>query len=250
MDANNSTAWVDSQLAALNPTEAWEPDVAAAFARFRTAREGRTWPLGRWTVTVAGAACLALWLLILPSGRALAHKCLECSVAVWQYTLSVSSSELPTGASAGLVPAAGRKLAPNFDLQDENGQYVSLASLRGKVVLLNFWATWCHGCQIEIPWFIEFQKKYADKAFEVLGVSMDDDGWKAVKPWIIAKGVNYPIVIGNKQLGDAYALSGMPHTVLIDRQGRIADVQLGVVKRATTEQRIRALLGDLQLELK
>ena len=157
MDANNllncvesGGDWVDEKLATLYRPETWEPNAAAAFAQFKNEREARLWPRGRWALAVAGAVSLALGLLILPSARALAHKCLECSVAVWQYTLSVSSSESPVGQGAGLVLAADRKAAPDFDLKDSNGQSVSLASLRGRVVLLNFWATWCGGCQVEI----------------------------------------------------------------------------------------------------
>lgn len=248
----SQASWVDGRLGALEPGEKWEPNAAAALARFKSQREREKWPIGRWALGVAGAVCVALCLLVLlPSARAIAHRCLECSVAVWQYTFSVSSSESPAEvASTGLVAAEERKAAPDFNLVDASGANVSLASLRGKVVLLNFWATWCEGCQVEIPWFIQFQKKYAAQGLTVVGVSMDDDGWKAVKPWIREKSVNYPIVVGNKQIADQYAFSGMPHTVLIDREGRIADVQLGVVKRIATDKKIRGLLGDLHMELK
>jgi len=129
-------------------------------------------------------------------------------------------------------------------LKDANGRDVKLTDLKGKVVLVNFWATWCEGCQVEIPWFVEFQKEYQARGLVVIGISMDDDGWKSVRPWLKEKKVNYPIVIGNEGLGKQYGLDGMPLTALVDREGRIADVHPGLVDKAATQQKIRALLKE------
>jgi len=137
-----------------------------------------------------------------------------------------------------------RSLAPAFNLKDANGKDIKLADLKGKVVLVNFWATWCEGCQVEIPWFVEFQKEYAGRGLVVVGISMDDDGWKSVKPWIEEKKVNYPIVIGNEGLGKQYGLLGMPLTALVDREGRIADLHQGIVDKTATQQKIRDLLQE------
>jgi peroxiredoxin len=137
----------------------------------------------------------------------------------------------------------GRSLAPDFNLKDASGKDVKLADLKGKVVLVNFWATWCEGCQVEIPWFVEFQKEYASRGLVVVGISMDDDGWKSVKPWIEEKKVNYPIVIGNEGLGKQYGLDGgMPLTALVDREGRIADLHQGIVDKTATQHKIGDLL--------
>jgi cytochrome c biogenesis protein CcmG/thiol:disulfide interchange protein DsbE len=98
---------------------------------------------------------------------------------------------------------------------------------------------------VEIPWFIEFQKEYAKQGLVVVGISLDDDGWKSVKPWIKEKKVNYPIVIGNEGLGKQYGLGdGMPLTALVDREGRIADSHTGVVEKTATQQKIRDLLQE------
>jgi thiol-disulfide isomerase/thioredoxin len=110
--------------------------------------------------------------------------------------------------------------------------------------LVNFWATWCEGCQLEIPWFVEFQKKYQERGLAIVGVSMDDDGWKSVAPWLKEKKVNYAIVIGNGALGKSYGLSAMPLTVLIDRNGKIASAHAGVINRQATERNIRKLLEE------
>src|SRR5258708_17301840 len=137
--------------------------------------------------------------------------------------------------------STGRSPATKFNLKDASGKDVKLADRKGKVVLVNFWATWCEGCQVEIPWFVEFQKEYADRGLVVVGIAMDDD-WKSVKPSIEEKKVNYPIVIGNQELGKQYGLIGMPLTALVDREGRIVDVHNGIVDKTATEQRIKDLL--------
>jgi len=148
----------------------------------------------------------------------------------------------PTVASADITTAKSRKVAPTFTLKDAKGAPVSLTDYKGKVVLLNFWATWCHGCQLEIPWFVEYQKKHKD-GLTVLGVSMDDD-WKPVKSWIDEKKVNYPIVLGNQDFAKLYALGPMPMSVLIDRDGKIADSHSGVVDRDSFEKEVRLLLQE------
>ena len=88
-----------------------------------------------------------------------------------------------------------RKPAPNFATSDAKGSPVKLADLRGKVVLLNFWATWCHGCGEEIPWFIQYQEKYKSQGLAVLGVSMDDEGWTVVTPFVRERKINYVVVV-------------------------------------------------------
>jgi peroxiredoxin len=143
---------------------------------------------------------------------------------------------------APVTAASSRKPAPDFTLDDSSGAAVRMSDYKGKVVLLNFWATWCHGCKLEIPWFIDFQDKYKDSGLAVIGVSMDDDGWKSVKPFLEEKKLNYSVVIGSDDLGKLYGLGSMPMTVLIDRDGRIAASYSGVVDRAKCEREIRTLL--------
>jgi len=122
-----------------------------------------------------------------------------------------------------------RKAAPDFALKDADGKTVHLSDYKGKVVLLDFWATWCAPCKIEIPWFMEFEQQYKDKGFAVLGVSMDEDGWTVVKPYLQQLKINYRIVLGNDKVGDAYGgVDSLPTTLLIDRQGRIAATHVGL----------------------
>jgi peroxiredoxin len=146
--------------------------------------------------------------------------------------------------AADVADRASRKPAPQFTKSDSKGAAIRLTDFKGKVVLLNFWATWCHGCQTEIPWFIDFQNQFKSEGLAAIGVSMDDDGWKSVTPFITQKKVNYAIVIGDEALGKLYELGAMPRTVLIDREGRIAASFSGVVDRAKCEADIRALLAE------
>jgi peroxiredoxin len=122
-----------------------------------------------------------------------------------------------------------RKLAPGFTLKDSSGATVKLSDYKGKVVLLDFWATWCGGCRVEIPWLMEFEQTYRDKGFAVLGVSMDEDGWNAVKPFLRDRKLNYRILMGSEQAAQLYGgLKALPETILIDRTGRIASVHVGI----------------------
>jgi len=137
-----------------------------------------------------------------------------------------------------------RQTAPDFTLKDATGKTVRLSDYRGKVVLLNFWATWCGPCKIEIPWFMEFEQKHKDQGFAVLGVSMDDDGWDAVKPFLEQVRINYRVVVGTPEIGELYGgVESLPTTFLIDREGRIARVHIGLVGKREYQDDINQLLG-------
>src|SRR5579884_1993663 len=123
------------------------------------------------------------------------------------------------------------KLAPDFTLKDVNNVKVKLSDYKGKVVLLDFWATWCGPCKIEIPWFMEFENQFKDRCFAVLGVSMDEGGWNDVRPYIEERKINYRILLGNDEVGQAYGgVDSLPTTLLIDRSGRIAQIHVGLEK--------------------
>jgi cytochrome c biogenesis protein CcmG/thiol:disulfide interchange protein DsbE len=143
----------------------------------------------------------------------------------------------------GILPAADRVPAPDFTLPGANGAAVQLSRYQGKVVLLDFWATWCHGCKTEIPWYVEFSRKYQKSGLVVIGVSMDDEGWTLVKPFLREHQMKYPVVIGNDALGKRYGLAEMPLTLLIDRHGRIAFSHAGVVEKDAFEGELRDLLA-------
>jgi cytochrome c biogenesis protein CcmG/thiol:disulfide interchange protein DsbE len=115
---------------------------------------------------------------------------------------------------------------------------------RGKVVLLDFWATWCGGCKEEIPWFSEFQRTYGGKDFAVVGVSLDDGGWNVVKPFLARANIPYGILLGDEATAQKYGIQPMPDTFLIDRKGRVAAAYAGVVDKANIEANIKAVLSQ------
>jgi peroxiredoxin len=161
-------------------------------------------------------------------------------VAVWLGIVACSPSRSP---HAAVKDPATRHKAPEFALKDANGNLVHLSDYKGKVVLLDFWTTWCGPCNIEIPWFTQFEKKYEDRGFVVLGVSMDEDGWKAIKPFAKAQKINYPVVLGNDMTGDLYGgIQALPTTFIIDREGRIAAVEIGLNEKRDFQDAIEKLL--------
>lgn len=146
-----------------------------------------------------------------------------------------------------LTSTKDRKTAPGFVLKDAGGAAVNLADYKGNVVLLNFWATWCGPCKIEIPWFIDFQQQYKDRGFTVLGLSLDDDGWKSVTPYVAEHKINYPVVMGNDQVSQLYGgIDSLPTTFIIDRAGRVAASHFGLVDRSEYLNEIVKLLEDPQ----
>jgi cytochrome c biogenesis protein CcmG/thiol:disulfide interchange protein DsbE len=144
-----------------------------------------------------------------------------------------------------LMADAGYTRAPDFARLDAAGHKVQLSKYKGKVVLLDFWATWCTGCKTEIPWYVEFTGKYRNSGLAAIGVAMDEEGWSVVKPFLAEKlKLNYPVVVGDKVLAQQFGgINSLPVTLLIDRQGRIAYSHTGIVDRDEFEGKIRELLA-------
>src|ERR1700684_383465 len=114
--------------------------------------------------------------------------------------------------------------APDFTLQSLDGNSMLLSDLRGKAVLLNFWATWCSPCKIEMPWFIELQKQYGARGLQIVGVAMDDSSKEDIAKFAKDMGVNYPVLLGKEEVGDAYGgVPALPETFFIGRDGKIVD---------------------------
>jgi cytochrome c biogenesis protein CcmG/thiol:disulfide interchange protein DsbE len=141
---------------------------------------------------------------------------------------------------------------PDVSFKNLQGMDVQLASLKGKVVLVNFWATWCEPCRTEIPSMIEFQHRYSDKGFTMLGVAMDDDGSKVVNPFVQMtqfsvdghpNKMDYPIVLGNDDVASKFGgLIGLPTSLMISRDGKIAKRYIGLINHDTVENDIKGLL--------
>ena len=151
-----------------------------------------------------------------------------------------SESEEPTVA----CPADAKAANLDFTLKDAYGKDVRLASFKGKVIMIDFWATWCGPCKVEIPWFVEFQQKYGPSGLQVVGISVDDSA-EQLKPFIVEFKMNYPVLqgLGRDDVQDAFGpLIGVPITVMIDRQGRICAKHAGLSSKQVFEREIKALL--------
>jgi thiol-disulfide isomerase/thioredoxin len=136
-----------------------------------------------------------------------------------------------------------RQKAPNFSLQSQNGKMIELSKLKGKVVLVNFWATWCPPCRAEIPDFIEVYKAYKSKGFEIVGIALDEDGWLKVTPYVEEVKINYPIVLGSAKVVQQYGgIDAIPMTFIIDKKGYIVDSQMGILSKELLEQKLKSLL--------
>ncbi len=174
-------------------------------------------------------------------------------LAVLLSVIAVNVSGCKIGAPAG---GSGKPAAmanePEVTFQDLQGGSVPLASMKGKVVLLNFWATWCEPCRGEIPILIQMQQKYSSKGFTLLGAAMDDDGKKVVEPFVKethfnvggqSLTMNYPIVLGNDEIASQFGgLLGMPTSFLISRDGKIVKKYMGGLNEA---QIIKDVEGQL-----
>ena len=179
----------------------------------------------RWAIAVLGALALALLTLSVP--------------LPW-----VSHRADPTVASTGACPVDAKPANLDFTLKDVNGRDVTLSAYKGKVILLDFWATWCGPCKVEIPWFVELQTKYGKDGLQTLGVSVDDTVDK-LKPYVNQLKMNYPVLqgLGHDDVQDAYGpLWGIPVTVVISRAGKICKKHIGFSTKESFENEIKSLL--------
>lgn len=154
---------------------------------------------------------------------------------------------------ATLAAQGKRKLAPNFALKDTSGKVTRLSDYRGRVVLLDFWATTCGGCVEEIPIFIELARAYERQGLATIGVAEDiayanlknaDAAWARVRPFVREHKVGYTVVMGDSRVTTDYDIQALPLTYLIDAKGRVAAAYNGVVQRSNMEANIKTLLAE------
>ena len=134
-------------------------------------------------------------------------------------------------------------LAPDFSLESIDGKSMKLSDLRGRAVLLNFWATWCSPCKIEMPWFVELQKQYGAQGLQIVGVAMDDASKEDIAKFAKDMDVNYPILIGKESVGDQYGgVPALPETFVIGRDGKFVDKIIGLKGKSEIEDDIKKAL--------
>jgi cytochrome c biogenesis protein CcmG/thiol:disulfide interchange protein DsbE len=162
------------------------------------------------------------------------------------------ATRIPSARAAKTSQENKLTASPDFTLKDLDDHDVSLSEFKGKVVLVNFWATWCGPCKIEIPWLVELQDKYAARGFTVLGVAMDEEGKNTVAPFVrkdrfkidgTAQSMNYPIVLGNDATADKFGgLLGFPTSVLISKDGHVVKRVDGLVSYGEIDKAIQSQL--------
>ena len=137
------------------------------------------------------------------------------------------------------------KPAPDFTLESLEGKNIQLSGYRGQAVLLNFWATWCGPCKIEMPWFVELQKEYGPQGLQIVGVAMDDASKDDIAKFVKEMGVNYPILIGKEAVGNQYGgVNVLPTTFFIDRDGKIVAREFGLQSRSLFVDNIKKSLAQ------
>jgi peroxiredoxin len=148
-------------------------------------------------------------------------------------------------------PQSKGDTAPDFTLQSLDGKTTRLSDFRGQAVLLNFWATWCAPCKIEMPWFVELQKQYGSQGFQIVGVAMDDASTKDISDFAKEMGVNYPVLLGKESVGDAYGgVQFLPENFYIDRNGKLVARAFGLKSRSEIEDEIKTIIGSKTAVLK
>jgi thiol-disulfide isomerase/thioredoxin len=151
------------------------------------------------------------------------------------------------GERSGTIAAGGPKpgtAAPDFALQSLDGKTVHLSDFRGKAVLLNFWATWCTPCRLEMPWFVELEKQYGPQGLQVVGVAMDDAGPDKIAKFAKDMGVNYPVLLGKESVGDEYGgLEYLPTSFYLDRDGKVVQRVFGLRSRSDIEDWVKEALS-------
>ena len=158
--------------------------------------------------------------------------------------ISASRLHRKTAGSTTLQGDGIGAVAPDFTLATIDGKKVKLSDYRGKAVLLNFWATWCGPCKVEIPWFMDLEKQYGPQGLVVLGVAMDDNGKTAVVKFSQEMKIDYTVVLGNDAVADQYGgVEGLPTTFYIDRNGKIVKKVAGLVSHGEIEDGIKAALN-------
>jgi thiol-disulfide isomerase/thioredoxin len=141
------------------------------------------------------------------------------------------------------------QVAPDFELQTLDGKNAKLSDFRGKAVLLNFWATWCGPCKIEMPWFVELQKQYGPQGLQIVGVAMDDSSTEDIAKFVKEMDVNYPILLGKESVGQSYGGVGvLPTTFFIDRDGKFVAREFGLQSRSVFVDHIKQALNGQSAE--
>jgi len=143
-------------------------------------------------------------------------------------------------------PGNNYSFAPNFTLRDLKGNEISLSDYRDKIVILNFWTTWCKPCRIEIPGFVEIYEEYKDKGMEILGISLDRAGSKQILKFVEENKMSYPVLLGTKEIAMDYEIQVIPITFIIDKKGKTRHKHIGYMDKSVLRRYFLELVSEYE----
>ena len=232
--------FVNERLATLVPASDWQPEAEAQLASLHARRATRR-ARGLWWTGIAVATTIVL--VAVPGARALGLRCLEACVNASSRVAQFWRADEPLANVPKRVGATVGSQVPDVAGFDAAGLPVSLSSRRGRVVVLNFWATWCPPCRAEIPVLNSLERRYGALGLDVIGVSFDDDGWAAVRPFAESLAVTYTLALGSDEVATAFdALRELPATFIVDRNGVIVARIVGAMREGQHDALIERLL--------
>ena len=232
--------FVEDLLASLTPTRDWTPDAASHLAAMHVKRaSGRR---ARRLVT-ALALVTGIVFVSVPVTRAFGARCLDACLNASSRVAQLWRPQEPLANTPKSVGSSIGALAPDLVGSDRASRPVSLAALRGHVVVVNFWATWCEPCRTEMPLLDDMQGSYGTRGLQVLGVSLDEGGWPAIDSFLASAPVRYPIALGDAEVSAAYGgVSTLPATIVIDTNGVIVARMNGALRPGQYDDLIERLL--------
>jgi peroxiredoxin len=224
-DRVETDSWVDAQLTALAPDENWQPNAAARLADVNARRVAGSSRRLRW---MAAAGVMMIAGVSIPEARAVGSRCLDACVAATSLATQLWHGDEPEARRPPAVGVTLGDLAPDLLGLDSRGTPISLSTLRGHVVVVNFWATWCPPCKAEIPRLNDLQSRYGAQGLDVVGVSVDEGGWAVVAPFAAEQQISYTLALATDEVTTAFGgVTALPMTVVIDRDGRIVRKMVG-----------------------
>ncbi|HXT70439.1 MAG TPA: TlpA disulfide reductase family protein [Vicinamibacterales bacterium] len=235
-----TTEDVDRRLALLTPDPNWQPIASTRRAAVDERRAAGRAARLRWSgAAIATAGIIAF----VPVTRTFAARCIEACVNATTSVSQLWRADEPEANTPKAIGLTVGDIAPDLAGLTSTGEAARLSSLLGRVVVLNFWATWCGPCKAEIPMLRALQARFRASGLEVIGVSIDDDGWKAVNAFVAEQGIDYRITLADEDTLQAFGgVSEVPLTLVIDRDGRIIIKRVGVLTEGTDYDQIVRLL--------